>query len=77
MLLISGVIVLLLALYCLSQGLMLAALTALLGLIPGPGFLPLIICAVILFIEGKGWIAVLPLLIIAWNIWAVFRVGQR
>jgi len=73
--LLSVTICLGVAVYCFANGLVIAGVTALLGLIPGPGIIPLLISSVILFINGFQLAALLPLLVIANNLRVAFKTA--
>jgi len=61
-----------LAIYCFINGLIITGFIALLGLIPGPGAIPLLIVAVILAINGHFMAAIIAPLTIANNIRIAF-----
>lgn len=66
---ISVFICLVLAVYCFMHGLVLAGILSLAGIIPGPGFIPLIASSVILFTNDHVITAFFPIFVIAYNVW--------
>jgi hypothetical protein len=62
-----------LVIYCFTHGLILTGFISLLGLIPGPGTIPLLIVAVILAIHGHYAAALVAPLIIGNNIRIAFK----
>lgn len=61
-----------LAIYCFISGLPLPGVLLLVGMIPGLGTVPLIAAALILVASGRPAVALLPALIIAYNLWVAF-----
>lgn len=61
------------AIYCFANGLIVTGIITLFGLIPGPGILPLLVAAVLLFVNGFHLAALFPLLVIANNVRVAFQ----
>lgn len=71
--LISSVLSIAIAIYCFASGMVLAGVLCLFGVIPGYGMLPLLFAALILFVNGIYFAALVPLLVIANNLRLLFR----
>ncbi|OIO72164.1 MAG: hypothetical protein AUJ57_06215 [Zetaproteobacteria bacterium CG1_02_53_45] len=57
-----------LAIYSFSNGLVLAGLLTLVGIIPGPGMIPLLGASVLFVINEQPVAAIVPLFIIGFNV---------
>jgi len=68
---VSALICFSVAVYCFTQGLVLAGLLSLAGIIPGPGLIPLIAASVLLLANDHAIIACLPLFVIIYNLWVL------
>lgn len=65
------------AAYCFINGMVLAGVLALAGLIPGPGTLPLLVCAVILAVNEHYVAAFFPVFVVFYNyFWTVYSLKR-
>ncbi len=73
---VSALICIAVAVFCFTQGMVLAGILSLAGIIPGPGSIPLIASSVILFVNGHAVIAFFPIFVIVYNIWILLILKQ-
>ena len=69
---VSVLACLMMAIFCFVSGLPLAGALLLIGMIPGLGTLPLVATTVILAWSGYWIAALVPPLVIAYNLWLAF-----
>ena len=56
------------AIFCLTKGYIVAGIVCLAGVSPKIGFLALIVTSILLFIKGHWVVGALPVLLIVWNV---------
>jgi len=77
MFLLSIFICLSVAVYCFINGMVVAGVLSIVGMLPGPGIMPLLITSLLLILDEHYITAVFPVIVIINNLlWAiVFRRG--
>jgi hypothetical protein len=65
------------AVYCFLNGLILAGVLCLVGIIPGAGMVALVIASILLALNDHYIAAALPIIVICYNIWVLLVVRRE
>lgn len=74
---LSAMLCIAVAVFCFFNAMILAGVLALVGIIPGAGMVALAITSILLLLDGHYFVAVLPVIVILFNIRVLFVSGRE